>query len=133
MRQAVVVVYLNTTRSASSGQLAVLMARVLRAFCRLTAAPGPCNAAPARPRSPSVTTHRSYHKVPHYTFPRVPMAERSKSLDFELEIAQVRILSVTVAIFISTNDRVLYRQSLLFCLIRSSHRPVALEDGKNMA
>ncbi|KAG8281218.1 hypothetical protein J6590_063418 [Homalodisca vitripennis] len=60
---------------------------------------------------------------------RVPMAERSKSLDFgsELEIAQVQILSVTVALFISTINLVLYRLSPLFCLIRSSHRPVVHE------
>ncbi|KAG8271290.1 hypothetical protein J6590_066756 [Homalodisca vitripennis] len=53
------------------------------------------------------------------------MAERSKSLDFgsELEIAQVQILSVTFALFISTIDLVLYRLFPLFCLIRSSHRP----------
>ncbi|KAG8246408.1 hypothetical protein J6590_085685, partial [Homalodisca vitripennis] len=62
----------------------------------------------------------------------VPIAERSKTLDFEseLEIAQVRILSVTVALFISTIDLVLYRLSLLFCLIRSSHRPVAKRTGR---
>ncbi|KAG8315368.1 hypothetical protein J6590_072351 [Homalodisca vitripennis] len=65
----------------------------------------------------------------------VPMAEWSKTLDFEseLEIAQVRILSVTVAFFISTIDLVLYRLSPLFCLIRSSHRPVAHEDGQYKA
>ncbi|KAG8293261.1 hypothetical protein J6590_023424 [Homalodisca vitripennis] len=53
----------------------------------------------------------------------VPMAEWSKTLDFEseLKIAQVQILSVTVALFISTIDLVLYRPSPLFCLIRSSH------------
>ncbi|KAG8284191.1 hypothetical protein J6590_003887 [Homalodisca vitripennis] len=41
----------------------------------------------------------------------VPMVERSKTLDFgsELEIARVRILSVTVVLFISTIDLVLYR------------------------
>ncbi|KAG8248462.1 hypothetical protein J6590_039640 [Homalodisca vitripennis] len=63
----------------------------------------------------------------------VPIAERSKNLDFEseLEIAQVRILSVTVALFISTIDLVLYQLSLLFCLIRCSHMPVAHEDGQN--
>ncbi|KAG8294881.1 hypothetical protein J6590_092764 [Homalodisca vitripennis] len=57
------------------------------------------------------------------------------SLDFgsELEIAQVQILSETVAIFISTTNLVLYRLSPLFCLIRSSHRPVAHEDGQNKA
>ncbi|KAG8316181.1 hypothetical protein J6590_057378 [Homalodisca vitripennis] len=61
----------------------------------------------------------------------VPMAERSKSLDFEseLEIAQARILSVTLALFISTIDLVLYRLSPLLCFIRFSHRPVAHEDG----
>ncbi|KAG8268010.1 hypothetical protein J6590_038028 [Homalodisca vitripennis] len=65
----------------------------------------------------------------------VPMAERSKTSDFEseLEIAQDRILSVTLALFISTIDLVLYRLSPLFCLIRSSHRPVAHEDGQNKA
>ncbi|KAG8256075.1 hypothetical protein J6590_077095 [Homalodisca vitripennis] len=51
----------------------------------------------------------------------------------ELEIAQVRILSVTVALFISTINLVLYRHSSSFCLIRSSHRPVAHEDGQNKA
>ncbi|KAG8248715.1 hypothetical protein J6590_033889 [Homalodisca vitripennis] len=62
----------------------------------------------------------------------VPMAEWSKTLDFgsELKIAQVRILSVTIALFISTIDLVLYRLSSLFCLIRSSHRP-ANEIVKN--
>ncbi|KAG8325600.1 hypothetical protein J6590_063171 [Homalodisca vitripennis] len=66
---------------------------------------------------------------------RVTMAERSRTLDFEseLEIAQVHILSVTIALFISTIDLVLYRLSPLFCLIRSSHRPVAHEDGQNKA
>ncbi|KAG8326331.1 hypothetical protein J6590_044319 [Homalodisca vitripennis] len=51
----------------------------------------------------------------------------SKTLDFgsELEMAQVQILSVAVALFISTLDLVLYRLSPLFCLIRSSHRSVA--------
>ncbi|KAG8262736.1 hypothetical protein J6590_047255 [Homalodisca vitripennis] len=56
------------------------------------------------------------------------MAERSKSpWDFwaELEIAKVHILSVIVALFISTIDLVLYRLSPLSCLIRSSHWPVA--------
>ncbi|KAG8314607.1 hypothetical protein J6590_089114 [Homalodisca vitripennis] len=49
----------------------------------------------------------------------VPKAEWSKTLDFEaeLEIAQVRILSVTVAISISTVELVLYRLFPLFCLI----------------
>ncbi|KAG8307717.1 hypothetical protein J6590_013410 [Homalodisca vitripennis] len=58
-----------------------------------------------------------------------------RSLDFgsELEIAQVQILSVTVALFISTINLVLYRLSPLFCLTRSSHRPVAHEDGYNKA
>ncbi|KAG8260681.1 hypothetical protein J6590_091187 [Homalodisca vitripennis] len=44
---------------------------------------------------------------------RWPMAECSKTLDFEyeLEIAQVRILSTTLALFISTIDLVLYRLS----------------------
>ncbi|KAG8331434.1 hypothetical protein J6590_042204, partial [Homalodisca vitripennis] len=47
----------------------------------------------------------------------VPMAEWSKTLDFEseLEIAQFRILSVTVALFISTIDLVLFQLSPLFC------------------
>ncbi|KAG8265304.1 hypothetical protein J6590_097558 [Homalodisca vitripennis] len=65
----------------------------------------------------------------------VPMAERSKSLDFgsELEITQVQILSVTIALFISTIDLVLYRLSPLFCLARSSHRPVAHENRQNKA
>ncbi|KAG8333478.1 hypothetical protein J6590_000626 [Homalodisca vitripennis] len=62
---------------------------------------------------------------------QVPMAERSKTLDFKLEIAQVRLLSVTVALF--TIDLVLYRLSPLFCLIRPSNRPVAHEDGQNEA
>ncbi|KAG8321649.1 hypothetical protein J6590_043233 [Homalodisca vitripennis] len=39
-------------------------------------------------------------------------------------IAQVRILSATLALFIITIDLVLYRLSPLFFLIRSSHRPV---------
>ncbi|KAG8254384.1 hypothetical protein J6590_008831 [Homalodisca vitripennis] len=58
----------------------------------------------------------------------VPMAERSKTLDFGsgLEIAQVQILYVTEALFISTIDLVLYRHSPLFCLIRSSHRNESL-------
>ncbi|KAG8277687.1 hypothetical protein J6590_037832 [Homalodisca vitripennis] len=65
----------------------------------------------------------------------MPMAERSKMSDFEseLEIAQVRILSVTVSLFINIIDLVLYRLSPLFCLIRSSHRPVVHEDGQNKA
>ncbi|KAG8320511.1 hypothetical protein J6590_066997 [Homalodisca vitripennis] len=64
----------------------------------------------------------------------VPMAERSKTLKLGLlEIAQVRILSVTFALFISTIDLVLYQLSTLFCLIRSSHRPVAHEDGQSKA
>ncbi|KAG8261448.1 hypothetical protein J6590_072173 [Homalodisca vitripennis] len=65
----------------------------------------------------------------------VPVAERSKSLDSgsELEITQVQILSVTTALFISTIDLVLYGLSPLFCLIRSSHRPVAHEGGQNKA
>ncbi|KAG8294766.1 hypothetical protein J6590_069279 [Homalodisca vitripennis] len=62
----------------------------------------------------------------------VAMAERLKSLVFGsgLQTAQVQILSVTVALFISTINLVLYRFPL-FCLIRSSHRPVAHKDGKN--
>ncbi|KAG8256960.1 hypothetical protein J6590_059192 [Homalodisca vitripennis] len=59
------------------------------------------------------------------------MAEYSKTLDFELEISQVQILYVTLARFISTIDLVLYRLSPLFCLLKSSHRPVAHEDGQN--
>ncbi|KAG8315581.1 hypothetical protein J6590_067493 [Homalodisca vitripennis] len=53
------------------------------------------------------------------------MSEQSKILDFrsELELAQVQILSVTEALFISTFDLLLYRRAPLFCLIRSSHRP----------
>ncbi|KAG8264692.1 hypothetical protein J6590_008627, partial [Homalodisca vitripennis] len=63
----------------------------------------------------------------------VPMAERSKTLDFgsELEIAQAQILSVTEALFISIIDLVLYRCSPLFCLIRSSYWQVAHVDGRN--
>ncbi|KAG8304592.1 hypothetical protein J6590_090106 [Homalodisca vitripennis] len=63
------------------------------------------------------------------------LAGRMKSLDFgyELEIMQVQILSVTVTLFISTIDLVLYRLSSLFCLIRSLHRSVAHEDGQNKA
>ncbi|KAG8336955.1 hypothetical protein J6590_034043 [Homalodisca vitripennis] len=55
----------------------------------------------------------------------VPMAERSKMFDFwsELETAQDRIMYVTI-------DLVLYRLSPLSCLIRSSHRLVAHEDGQ---
>ncbi|KAG8310074.1 hypothetical protein J6590_071611 [Homalodisca vitripennis] len=51
----------------------------------------------------------------------VPMVEWSKTLDFQsgLEIAQVRILSVTVALFISTIDLVLYRLSPYSWLIRT--------------
>ncbi|KAG8250466.1 hypothetical protein J6590_100935 [Homalodisca vitripennis] len=58
----------------------------------------------------------------------------SRSLEFgsELEIKQVQILSATIAHFISTIDLVLYRLSLLFCLIRSSHRPVAHKDGQKL-
>ncbi|KAG8247358.1 Mroh1p [Homalodisca vitripennis] len=52
------------------------------------------------------------------------LARWSKTLESELEIAQVRILSVTVGLFISTINLVLYRLSSLFCLIRSSHRPI---------
>ncbi|KAG8277408.1 hypothetical protein J6590_042640 [Homalodisca vitripennis] len=65
----------------------------------------------------------------------LPMAERSKSLDFgsELEITHVQILSVTIALFINIIDLVLYRLSPLFCLIRSSHRPVVHEGGQNKA
>ncbi|KAG8292594.1 hypothetical protein J6590_034787 [Homalodisca vitripennis] len=65
----------------------------------------------------------------------MPMTEWSKALDFEseLEIAQVQILSVTVALFISTINLVPYQLSPLFCLIGSSHRPVAHEDGQNKA
>ncbi|KAG8258678.1 hypothetical protein J6590_027770 [Homalodisca vitripennis] len=57
----------------------------------------------------------------------------SKTLDFEaeLEIAQVQILSVTFAFFISTIDLVLYRPSL--SLIRSSYRLAAHKDGQNKA
>ncbi|KAG8304272.1 hypothetical protein J6590_097974 [Homalodisca vitripennis] len=51
----------------------------------------------------------------------------------ELMIVQVRTLSATLALFISTIDLVLYRLSPLFSLIRSSHRPVAHEDGQNKA
>ncbi|KAG8294666.1 hypothetical protein J6590_097977 [Homalodisca vitripennis] len=60
------------------------------------------------------------------------MAEWSKTLDFrsELEIAQVQILSVTIALFISTIHLVL---SPLFCLIRSSHRPVWYSFGIGVA
>ncbi|KAG8256693.1 hypothetical protein J6590_063535 [Homalodisca vitripennis] len=50
-----------------------------------------------------------------------------------LEIAQVQILSVTIALFISTINLVLYRLSPLFCFIRSSHMPIAHEDGQNKA
>ncbi|KAG8244118.1 hypothetical protein J6590_029476 [Homalodisca vitripennis] len=66
---------------------------------------------------------------------RSAVGRRSKSLDFEseLEITRVQILSVTVALFISTIDFVLYRLSPLFCLIRSSHRPMTHEDGQNKA
>ncbi|KAG8270996.1 hypothetical protein J6590_072530 [Homalodisca vitripennis] len=66
----------------------------------------------------------------HSALPRSD-GDRCKSLDFgsELKIAQVQILSVTIALFISTINLVLYRLSPLLCLIRSSHRPVAHEDG----
>ncbi|KAG8247925.1 hypothetical protein J6590_051225 [Homalodisca vitripennis] len=63
---------------------------------------------------------------------RWPSGLRRWTLSLKLEIAQVRILSVTIALFISTIDLVLYRLSLLFCLIRSSHRPVAHEDGQEI-
>ncbi|KAG8319288.1 hypothetical protein J6590_095176 [Homalodisca vitripennis] len=57
-----------------------------------------------------------------------PIAERSKTLDFKLlEIAQVQILSAIVAILINL---VLHRLSS-FCFIRSSHSPVAHEDGQS--
>ncbi|KAG8330355.1 hypothetical protein J6590_065951 [Homalodisca vitripennis] len=58
------------------------------------------------------------------------MAERSKSSVFgsELQIAQVQILSVTVALFISFIDRVLYQLSPL----RSSHKPLAHEGRINV-
>ncbi|KAG8265622.1 hypothetical protein J6590_091000 [Homalodisca vitripennis] len=71
---------------------------------------------------------------PDCPFPgTVPIAEWSKTLEFgpELEIAQVQILSVTFALFISTIDLVLYRLSPLCCFMRSSHRPLAHEDGQN--
>ncbi|KAG8302835.1 hypothetical protein J6590_025113 [Homalodisca vitripennis] len=57
------------------------------------------------------------------------------TLDFgsNLEIAQVQVLSVTVALFISTIDLVLYRLSPLFCLIRSSRSPGGHEGGQNKA
>ncbi|KAG8245025.1 hypothetical protein J6590_009100 [Homalodisca vitripennis] len=62
------------------------------------------------------------------------MAKWSKTLDYESEL---EILSVTVAVFISTIDLVLYRLSPLFCLIRSSHRsrfesPVLVVDFINL-
>ncbi|KAG8313109.1 hypothetical protein J6590_010203 [Homalodisca vitripennis] len=65
----------------------------------------------------------------------VPISEWSKTLNLkcEFEIARVQILFVTIALFISNIDLVLYRLSPLFCLIRSSHRPVAHEDGQNKA
>ncbi|KAG8258492.1 hypothetical protein J6590_029126 [Homalodisca vitripennis] len=74
-----------------------------------------------------------WDKTPY--FPGVPMDERSKTLDFEsvLEITQVQILSVTNVLLISTIDLVLYQLSSLFCLIRSSHRPVAHEGGQKKA
>ncbi|KAG8296143.1 hypothetical protein J6590_064560 [Homalodisca vitripennis] len=45
----------------------------------------------------------------------MPMSERSKTLDYEseLQIVQVRILSVTIALFISTIHLVLYRPPLI--------------------
>ncbi|KAG8335043.1 hypothetical protein J6590_077724 [Homalodisca vitripennis] len=49
----------------------------------------------------------------------VPMNELSKTLDFESEVEIARVLK----------DRL----SFLFCLMRSSHRPVAHEDGQNKA
>ncbi|KAG8277642.1 hypothetical protein J6590_039186 [Homalodisca vitripennis] len=42
-------------------------------------------------------------------------------------------LSVTVPLFIGTIYFVLYRSVPLFCLIGSSHRPVAHEDGQRRA
>ncbi|KAG8296256.1 hypothetical protein J6590_060926 [Homalodisca vitripennis] len=52
----------------------------------------------------------------------VLMAERSRTLDFgsEVEIANIHILSVAVALLISTIDLVLYRLSFLFFLKRGS-------------
>ncbi|KAG8330427.1 hypothetical protein J6590_064879 [Homalodisca vitripennis] len=61
---------------------------------------------------------------------REPIVELSKTSDFgsESEIAQVQILSVIVP------STLYYVESLpVFCLIRSSHRPVAHEDGQNKA
>ncbi|KAG8337042.1 hypothetical protein J6590_034130 [Homalodisca vitripennis] len=46
------------------------------------------------------------------------------------DVRAVQIQSMTVTLFISTIDLVLYRLSPLFCLIRSSHRAVAHEDGQ---
>ncbi|KAG8310166.1 hypothetical protein J6590_068851 [Homalodisca vitripennis] len=63
----------------------------------------------------------------------LPIYIRAHCNPVNLEIAQVRNLSETVTLFISTIDLVLYRLSLLFCLIRSSHGPVANEDGQNKA
>ncbi|KAG8255826.1 hypothetical protein J6590_083436 [Homalodisca vitripennis] len=65
----------------------------------------------------------------------VLVAERSKTreLGSELQIAEVRMLSVTEALFISTIDLVLYRLPQLFSLIRSSHRLVAHENDRNKA
>ncbi|KAG8267432.1 hypothetical protein J6590_052054 [Homalodisca vitripennis] len=87
-------------------------------------------------RSKTWSSHSRNRNYQYSVVFGVPMAERSKMLDFEseLEIAQVRILSVILALFISTIDLVLYRLSPLFCLIRSSHRPVfSPSDSLNAA
>ncbi|KAG8305875.1 hypothetical protein J6590_059510 [Homalodisca vitripennis] len=58
---------------------------------------------------------------------RLHKLDCSQDTDFESElyIAQVLIPSVTVALFISTIDLVLNQLPPLFCLIGSSHKPVA--------
>ncbi|KAG8240872.1 hypothetical protein J6590_100082 [Homalodisca vitripennis] len=54
----------------------------------------------------------------------------SKISDFEseLEIAQIQILYITLALYIGTIDLALYRVSTFFCFLRSSLRLVAHND-----
>ncbi|KAG8275957.1 hypothetical protein J6590_074861 [Homalodisca vitripennis] len=70
--------------------------------------------------------------TPNLTHPEYSVTPESKTLDFEceLEIAQVQILPVTIELFISTIDLVLYRLSPLFRLIRSSHRPMPIRTSR---
>ncbi|KAG8334888.1 hypothetical protein J6590_080628 [Homalodisca vitripennis] len=56
-------------------------------------------------------------------------AEWSKTSDSGPETAQVQILTVTVPMFISIIDFLLYRLPPLFCLITPPQSPVAQKDG----